>query len=313
MNTQRRIFRGRGGPTDGRLPKHNARRRRQHQPRKPAVNKYDNDDDKQQAEEDFIHEDDVDMEENDSITSSEESVDQGVTGEAYNDIADATTTLSRNQQQEQTQTTSSNQEEATPPWVQEIQHLKQRIKNIQESIQTGTAGIANPKVYQTNVLNATENCLQEWNAILKYYPPGDANNNGNGMDPIVAKETALEVYVLIQHALQCGPLAGGKPGYFKRCGGTVARMVLEFLNKIAPPSKDDGPDKEEDEEEGSTIYDKYVIDQYAFSAKQAEAIATWKHNAAKAAEADKPPSKTALKKQEGKSKKKKLKKNRTDK
>ena len=31
MNNQRRMFRGRAGPTDGRLPKHNARRRRNNQ------------------------------------------------------------------------------------------------------------------------------------------------------------------------------------------------------------------------------------------------------------------------------------------
>lgn len=108
------------------------------------------------------------------------------------------------------------------------------------------------------------------------------------IDAEIIKETSLKIFVLLQLALQCGPLAGGKPGYFKRCGGAVARMVLEFLEKAVP-----------NESEGLTL---------GFSTKQTDAIAIWKVNASKAALEDKPPSKSALKKQQGKSKKKKNKK-----
>mmetsp|Transcript_83268 Transcript_83268/g.124894 ORF Transcript_83268/g.124894 Transcript_83268/m.124894 type:complete len:88 (+) Transcript_83268:1-264(+) len=87
--------------------------------------------------------------------------------------------------------------------------------------------------------------------------------------------------MLLQLSLQSGPLAGSKPGYFKRCGGEVARVVLVFLGTVIE-----------------------FIDDLRFSEKQVAALDTWKLNAQKAAENDKPPSKSALKKQSKKSKKK---------
>jgi hypothetical protein len=79
-------------------------------------------------------------------------------------------------------------------------------------------------------------------------------------------------------------------------------MVLDFLFRIAPPSHTATPTPTQ------TSRPVTVVEQLRFSQKQADAIEAWKRNAAKAVEADKAPSKTALKKQEEKSKKKKLKK-----
>jgi hypothetical protein len=229
-------------------------------------------------------------------------------------------------------------------WRDEIRHLKKRVRNVQESIQLGSEGIANPTTYQTNVLNAVENCLDEWRAILNHYMPcahvskerpsfedptlvepdesaihdpdlarsaalgsllptettqmnpGPTQVNpepaASGsliIDPETIKETALLVYMLLQLALQCGPLTGSNPGYFKRCGGTVAHMVMEFLDKVVPS-------------------DQECTQVLRFSEYQANAISRWRDNATKAAVNDKPPSKSNMKKQQGKSKKKQRKK-----
>jgi hypothetical protein len=43
---------------------------------------------------------------------------------------------------------------------------------------------------------------------------------------------ALHLFELIQLSLQCGPLHGAKPGYFKRCGNKFAIMIYQYLNHI---------------------------------------------------------------------------------
>jgi hypothetical protein len=88
---------------------------------------------------------------------------------------------------------------------------------------------------------------------------------------------ALAMFELIQMALQSGPLAGAKPGYFKRCGSDVSQQALDFLN--------------------STVSDKEDAAFLHFSEKQADVIDKWRNNACKAAESDKPPSKSAVKRQ----------------
>lgn len=274
MNTQRRVFRGRGGPKDGRLPKHNARRRKHNTgPRKPASSKYEEEDQRQQliqSREAECANQDVDM---DRTPHSEEEkmgdVERQIMCEDNHDL-----------QSLQTPNSADDTEDAPPPWLDEIKHLKQRLKNVQESMQT-SQGISNLDTYGKNVLNAVENGIQEWRAIVKYYPD---------LDQGTIRNTALQVYILLQFALQCGPLAGGKPGYFKRCGSAVAQIVLTFLNRAIPVEKDT------------------IIHELGFSEKQSDAIASWRVNAAKAVEANKPPSKTAMKKQEEKSKKKKIQK-----
>jgi len=122
--------------------------------------------------------------------------------------------------------------------------------------------------FQTNVLFAVLNCVRSWDQLvrqilpvavqqpaqqkqqfqqLKDSLPNDgihdviasssssfANCDSDVVATLVrtATSTALELFGLIQHSVQCGPLKGSKPGYFKRCGGTVAGMVSDYLQAI---------------------------------------------------------------------------------
>jgi len=49
---------------------------------------------------------------------------------------------------------------------------------------------------------------------------------------IIVKEVSVEIYGLVQMAMQTGPLVGSSAGYFKRCGAQVAQTALEFLNAL---------------------------------------------------------------------------------
>jgi hypothetical protein len=166
------------------------------------------------------------------------------------------------------------------PSVKEMKHLQKRVKNVQESIQTSES-ITNPTTYQNNVLNAVTNCINEWRAIVIHY--------NEDLDPDEKKQTSLAVFQLIQYTLQCGPLEGANPGYFKRCGSQVAKVVLDFLEAIVSDSD-------------------IALEKMGFTTKQVGAMEKWKSNAQKAVEADKPPSKSALKTQLGKKAPKKNKK-----
>jgi len=160
----------------------------------------------------------------------------------------------------------------------EVKHLESRLKNVLESIQLSNSN-SNPKIYQENVLFPVRNCVTEWLSIQKHYPPSDEESDPL-FPPEKRKQVSLLIFQLIQYSIQCGPLAGSKPGYFKRCGGQVAKMVYDYLITI----EDD-------------------LEFLGFTEKQTKVIATWKSNAQKAAANDKPPSKSQLKKQSKKSKK----------
>ena len=264
MNTHRRVFRGRAGPTDGRLPKHNARRRIVQTQTTKGSDKYGDAPLPTTTRSSSEH------------TNNKEEEDEGMEDSVSQQVPPPLP------------------EQAPPiePWRTEVRHLTRRIKNVQESIQLGTEGIANPTTYQQNVLHAVENCINEWRAIVNHYhyktvtaTPTTTTIEDAGMDPETLKETGLAVYMLLQLSVQCGPLAGGKPGYFKRCGGHVARLVVEYLHTNVP--------------------DDDACAKLQFSPKQTQAIAAWRINAGKAALEDKPPSKSALKAQQGISKKKK--------
>ncbi|KAL3904320.1 MAG: hypothetical protein SGARI_004976 [Bacillariaceae sp.] len=86
--------------------------------------------------------------------------------------------------------------------------------------------------------------------------------------------------MLIQLSLQSGPLAGAKPGYFKRCGSNVAKIVAMYLEDVIPQTE------------------ILALDCMGFSDKQMDAMRKWKANAEKAAANDKAPSKSVLKKQD---------------
>ena len=235
----RRTFRGRAGPTDRQLPKHQARRRKQG-PREESKNKYAADDEAlraQREEDNFV----AVLEETQEDARSDALVDDSM--ELIEEEGKA---------------------EAVHPADAEIQHLIRRLRNVRESIQLSADANASPSNWQQNVINAVINCIGEWRAIVNHY---------EDLDATTCKAPALALYELIQMSMQTGPLAGAKPGYFKRCGSEVAMQALAFLNSI---------------EEPASLY---------FSEKQQQAIAKWRSNASKAVGNDRPPSKSALKKQ----------------
>ena len=163
----------------------------------------------------------------------------------------------------------------------EMHHIKRRLRNIQESIQTSKS-IVNPTTWEQNCLNAVGNCINEWRSIvIRYF--GDSDEQLTEQAVLAGKETSLAVFGLLQLAMQSGPLTGSNPGYFKRCGGDVARAALKLLESHALA----------DDDLSSTLL---------FSEKQVDAIGKWRKNAAKAVENNKPPSKSMLKLQQGKGK-----------
>jgi hypothetical protein len=254
MNQQRRMFRGRAGPSDSQLPKHNARQRKAptQDSDRVRVNKYAAEDEQIRLEKqaDAILRAAVVPNEGENAADDLESV-----GSSEEDIADQANA-------ENVPSTKSF------PSKSEMQHLLHRIRNVRESMQL-SAGLGNPSTYENNVLHAVSNCITEWRAILRFYPEDEIEN---------PRTVGLQIYEMIQQSLQCGPLAGGKPGYFKRCGVDLAKVVLTFL-KANVANKDDALN-------------------LFMSEKQADAIEKWKVSATKAIESDKPPSKSVMKKQE---------------
>ena len=233
----RRVFRGRGGANDSKLPKYQARRRKGTRTAVKGTTKYDNDGNA----------------DNSAHVTLEEVVGKG-SDEQKEEFPHLDIIETETQQ--------------ASPAENEIKHLKRRLRNVQESIQLSGTAIADPVIWQANVLNAVQNSVKEWRAIVTHYPELDTNVP-------LTKETSLAVYMLIQLAMQSGPLAGGKPGYFKRCGSGTAGVSLNFLRSIVT-----------DSEEAQLM---------CFSAKQADAIQKWKQNATKAIAEDKAPSKSVLK------------------
>ena len=289
MNTHRRVFRGRGGPTDGRLPQKKTPRR----PQKPATNKYAQEDTRAQQESD--EQDQVDQDERMEVKvrrSVERSSDNE--SELEERIEEAQTHVSKDAVCEPSAHTLNS-------CAKEVWHLNRRVKNIQETMSLSHS-ISDPKTYQENVLNAVVNCVNEWRSIATHYGLKAPRANGEDheatdeahMTEELKKPAALAVYEMIQHALQCGPLAGSKPGYFKRCGGDVARVIVIFLDQVVPNAP-------------------VVIATMGFTPRQMESMDSWKKNAQKAAMEDKPPSRAAIKHQQGKGTGKKAKKKMTGK
>lgn len=185
----------------------------------------------------------------------------------------------------------------------EVAHIMKRIRNLEESIKL-SSGIVNPVTWRQNVLNAVQNCVGEWRSIVAFHhlrcEVEDVNANDqreaehtkgweqNDKIRELGAETSLSMFGLLQHSLQCGPLAGGKPGYFKRCGGEVARAALAFLH--------------------ADVFDGDLREVLLFSERQAGAVAEWVKRAERAAEKDDTPSKSMQKLQKGRSKKEKKKK-----
>jgi len=76
---------------------------------------------------------------------------------------------------------------------------------------------------------------QVWvDAELQQQEQVQSNDNSTKQTELhqLLHETSTKVFILIQMAMQTGPLVGSNPGYFKRCGGEVASVALEFLTHV---------------------------------------------------------------------------------
>jgi len=233
VNNQRRIFRGTGGPTDGNLPPKKTPRVRvkyQHQ----AASADDN------VQLSNNNEDDTDLEEHDDVDVNQLSL---------NDDEDNNDRLNNNNHG-----SGSEEEDYNNPLQKEIHHLQKRIQNITLSIQTSPLGISNPNTWRTNCLYPVKNVVKEWRSILSFHCleiEGGGSEEQVSVDVELLHETSTKVFILIQMAMQTGPLVGSNPGYFKRCGGEVASVALEFLTHVfglagINVASDDGDDDDEE-------------------------------------------------------------------
>jgi hypothetical protein len=271
------MFRGRAGPNDRKLNKHQARTRKQpKEPRPEKNNKYGDFDEVviegggDNLEGNLISEGCTDDDDDAVIVVPEES----------REITD----VEQNKSTPSADSTAAATAESPPPQgnraaAKEIKHLLKRTLNVAESISLSAEAISNPMTWKSNVLNAVQNAVNEWRAINQHYSKSD-----DGLDDAQAKEPALATYMLIQQAMQSGPLTGSNPGYFKRCGDAVAKQALLFLEEACPTGT--------------------AQVELRFSEPQAVAIEKFKTSARKAVESGKPPSKSQLKKHAGKGKKK---------
>ena len=247
-NTNVRMFRGRSGANDRRLPKYEARRRkRPNDSQRACLDDSDLEEPTVAVDYSAIDQED---EENDEVVIVEPVVVAEVVEEPQQVplVADSS------------------------PAGKEIKHLLKRIRNVSESISLSAAAVSNPNTWKNNVLNAVCNAVQEWRAISNHY--------AETLEDAQIKEPALAIYMLVQQAMQTGPLTCSTPGYFKRCGASVASVALSFLNEAVPDAIE-----------------------LRFTEKQAQAIAKWKLAATKAVASGNPPTKSQVKKQAGKGKK----------
>ena len=210
---QRRVHRGGGRPTDGRLPpKKNTRARVKYRPP-----------------------DDAD---------ADDRPDPGPPGDADGAARSASVAASVDDGEGDGERTieeeaDADAEEGEPddPLLLELRHLQRRIGNIESTLQT-SQGLANPATWRTNCLAPASNAVGEWRAILSHHLPGGSDDGPPGAAPApregggVVHDTAARVFGLVQAALQSGPLGGSNPGYFKRCGADVAGTACEFLDGI---------------------------------------------------------------------------------
>ena len=187
----------------------------------------------------------------------------------------------------------------------EVRHLLRRVRNVRESIQLSPGSVA----MWDQHCNAAANCVAEWRSVVSFYgregdgaAHTDAESDGDHRvtddmlltsSSELSRSTSIEVFSIVQMAMQSGPLAGAKPGYFKRCGSEVARQALLFLD--------------------SDPLSGNLTDNLRFSEKQVAVLGEWKNKAQKAAEKERPPSSSSQKMQilcekPGKNKTKRLRK-----
>lgn len=189
-NQQRRVFRGKGGATDGRLPpKKTPRVKVKYQPANSDAQGEDSTRDQNAF--------DLDLEEHHS------DLDVGVHQLDINE----------------------------DPVIKEIKHLQKRVLNVQTSLQL-SKGLPNPQIWYNNCLLPVKNAVKEWRSICKFHLSETDTSSECTAHQDIINEASVQVYNLLQMAMQSGPLTGSNPGYFKRCGGEVASIALRFLNEI---------------------------------------------------------------------------------
>ena len=89
------------------------------------------------------------------------------------------------------------------------------------------------------------------------------------------KRLSTDLFLLLQHSLQSGPLKGAKPGYFKRCGVKVVEYVrTEFYPKMLGFTPNTAPEN---------VDFNAVCAPFAFTENQKKVLAKWYKNVAKAA------------------------------
>jgi hypothetical protein len=258
-NTQRRIFRGRGGATDRQnLPKFNAARRRRHESlhESVATNDIDIDITNHEHDENHVTNDDYDHLELYRLEIIDPFVPVVVVDESTTngDANDASTsprdTNSSDTNDSLTQHVDRDDDEVFNSKIKllqkEVQHITRRIQNLRQNWSKSKTGIIIVTTYQTNVIQASLNIImKEWKSILNKYhyfhkANGSINPNENNAGrqheqlELLLRSVSHEIFLLIQHSIQCGPLTGSQPGYFKRCGGEVAHIVYEYLSTILP-------------------------------------------------------------------------------
>ncbi|KAL9178896.1 hypothetical protein ACHAXT_011869 [Thalassiosira profunda] len=366
----RRVFRGSGGPTDGRLPPKKTARRKVKYPHQAEVSEGDElaagGCNGPMRGEDDGH---AEGERENELAYDEDKLSEGAMQQLSLDEADG----------------ALEEDEAH----REIAHLRKRIHNVQSALQT-SQGLSNPEKWRTNCLFPARNVAREWRSILAYhFANGGASESTEGGNRDADSDddrrdllhsTAREVFGLIQMSLQTGPLVGSNPGYFKRCGGEVASVAFQFLSEIRDlaavgvdesckdevadeaggrcsdgrktrpgdasaeilegdlqkeadancyrsTSDSDSDDDEQSESESScnsSLESEGVVQEtdgqeaglpkqaqtihnlqstFLFTEKQSQRFCQWLRNAEKAAEQNKPPSKSAQKLQSQKSKK----------
>jgi hypothetical protein len=310
-NHHRRIFRGRGGPTDRQLPPYNAARRKPTttttvsggvvgttttaSTRVDPNNSYDRntatDHDDTNTKDDAMEVYALQIIDPFVVPVVDEiSETDGVVPNTISSNSGATAASNHLGMIEQDNTLGNEM-----PYRKEVQHLLRRIRNNRTAWSTSSAiGLMNPDVYQTNVLSASLNTIQEWRSIRRYYNDDDDcnmdakedhvvvvhTNPPTAMDDSTKKLIGLEIFQLIQQSIQCGPMSGSQPGYFKRCGNIVARMVHQYLQQAVRETTTDD-----------------AIHTLCMTPAQATIIEVWKKNAYKAVLADQAPSKSILRQQ----------------
>jgi hypothetical protein len=186
MNHQRRLFRGRGGPTDRRLPKVNARWRRtaQHRPGLiPTQHGHAtagsgwggqrDGPDVPSSDDEWSDVDNNTVEPVPNLRLDERDEGESLLGIAPHQgnerLTSENSCLQPVPAEHSVACTDTNNTELVRALHAELLNLRRRARRIQESISLSSVAIANPTVYRDNVLFAVKNCVMEWRTIVVHY------------------------------------------------------------------------------------------------------------------------------------------------